>query len=122
MRFKEADPLREANKANPSGNNAGNSAGKVRAKVSGRAALPARLPIEWLDPMSWRLPSGQALADFALQSGFLAPLMLGSDMGGIGALQPKKKSSKAGTDEATASRPDDKPLMAGQPVNLRRLL
>jgi hypothetical protein len=33
--------------------------------------------MEWMDPMSWRLPSGKALAEFALQSGFLAPLMLG---------------------------------------------
>ena len=32
--------------------------------------------MEWMDPMSWRLPSGKALAEFALQSGFLAPLML----------------------------------------------
>lgn len=29
-----------------------------------------------MDPMSWRLPSGKALAEFALQAGFLAPLML----------------------------------------------
>jgi len=115
MRFKEADPLREANKA-------GNSAGKLRAKLSGRAALPARLPLEWMDPMSWRLPSGQALADFALRSGFLAPLMLGGDMGGIGALQPKRKGSKAGGEEALGNRPDDKPLMAGQAVGLRKLL
>ncbi len=28
--------------------------------------------------MSWRLPSGKALAEFALQSGFLAPLLLGT--------------------------------------------
>ena len=35
------------------------------------------LPIEWLDPDCWRLPSGKALAEFALQAGFLAPLMLG---------------------------------------------
>ena len=26
--------------------------------------------------MSWRLPSGMALAEFALQTGFLAPLMM----------------------------------------------
>ena len=39
--------------------------------------LPAELPIAWMDPMSWRLPSGKALAEFALQSGFLAPLLLG---------------------------------------------
>ncbi len=36
------------------------------------------LPMEWMDPMSWRLPSGKALAEFALQAGFLAPLMLGT--------------------------------------------
>ena len=30
-----------------------------------------------MDPMSWRLPSGKALAEFALQSGFLAPLLMG---------------------------------------------
>jgi hypothetical protein len=36
------------------------------------------IPMEWMDPMSWRLPSGKALAEFALQAGFLAPLMLGA--------------------------------------------
>jgi hypothetical protein len=35
-----------------------------------------RLPMEWMDPLSWRLPSGQALAEFALQTGFLAPLLM----------------------------------------------
>jgi hypothetical protein len=39
-----------------------------------------RIPIEWMDPMSWRLPSGKALAEFALQAGFLAPLMLDRPM------------------------------------------
>lgn len=34
------------------------------------------LPMEWLDAGSWRLPSGKALAEFALQAGFLAPLLL----------------------------------------------
>jgi hypothetical protein len=34
--------------------------------------------MEWMDPMSWRLPSGKALAEFALQAGFLAPLMIGT--------------------------------------------
>jgi len=32
--------------------------------------------MEWMDPMSWRLPSGKALAEFALQTGFLAPLIM----------------------------------------------
>ena len=41
-----------------------------------RSARIPRIPMEWMDPMSWRLPSGKDLAEFALQSGFLAPLML----------------------------------------------
>jgi hypothetical protein len=36
----------------------------------------SRMPLEWLDAGSWRLPSGKALAEFALQAGFLAPLLL----------------------------------------------
>ncbi len=47
---------------------------------SRRGRVPVRIPqipMEWMDPMSWRLPSGKALAEFALQAGFLAPLMLG---------------------------------------------
>jgi hypothetical protein len=47
---------------------------------AGRRTSPIRIPnipMEWMDPMSWRLPSGKALAEFALQAGFLAPLMLG---------------------------------------------
>src|ERR1700686_957397 len=34
-----------------------------------------QVPIEWLDASSWRLPSGKALAEFALQAGFLTPLL-----------------------------------------------
>ena len=41
----------------------------------------AEIPMEWMDPMSWRLPSGKKLAEFALQAGFLAPLMFGSPLG-----------------------------------------
>ncbi len=37
----------------------------------------APIPMEWMHPGSWRLPSGKALAEFALQAGFLAPLLLG---------------------------------------------
>jgi hypothetical protein len=37
-----------------------------------------QVPMEWMDPLSWRLPSGKALAEFALQAGFLAPLLLGT--------------------------------------------
>ncbi len=45
-------------------------AGMAATKVS----LPV-LPVEWLDAGTWRLPSGKALAEFALQAGFLAPLL-----------------------------------------------
>lgn len=34
-----------------------------------------RMPVEWMDSGAWRLPSGKALAEFALQAGFLAPLL-----------------------------------------------
>jgi hypothetical protein len=54
--------------------------GSVRKPVSSASGSPmwnSRLPMEWMDPMSWRLPSGKALAEFALQAGFLAPLMMG---------------------------------------------
>jgi len=33
-----------------------------------------------MDPMNWRLPSGKALAEFALQSGFLAPTVIGNSL------------------------------------------
>jgi hypothetical protein len=50
-----------------------------RKTVAGRGksnvGMP-HLPMEWMDPMSWRLPSGKALAEFALQTGFLAPLIM----------------------------------------------
>src|ERR1700692_1592100 len=39
------------------------------------------LPMEWMDPMSWRLPSGKALAEVSLQTGFLAPLIMRAPKG-----------------------------------------
>jgi hypothetical protein len=57
------------------------SAGSGKAGSGRSGRVPARIPqipMEWMDPMSWRLPSGKALAEFALQAGFLAPLMIGS--------------------------------------------
>ena len=49
------------------------------ARRRGRSPMRIpQIPMEWMDPMSWRLPSGKALAEFWLQAGFLAPLMLGT--------------------------------------------
>lgn len=42
--------------------------------MTGKVGLPP-MPVEWFDAGSWRLPSGKALAEFALQAGFLAPLL-----------------------------------------------
>jgi hypothetical protein len=64
-------------------------AGKKGDRLSGTSRLmtgAARGPlsVEWMDPMSWRLPSGKALAEFALQSGFLAPLLMSGPLGNAG--------------------------------------
>jgi hypothetical protein len=45
------------------------------ANTSTKAVRIPRVPIEWMDAGCWRLPSGKALAEFALQAGFLAPLL-----------------------------------------------
>jgi hypothetical protein len=36
-----------------------------------------------LNCISWRLPSGEGLAEFALRFGFLAPSLLGQDAAGV---------------------------------------
>jgi hypothetical protein len=47
---------------------------KVAMSGAAMSGVPlAGMPLEWLDAGSWRLPSGKALAEFALQAGFLAP-------------------------------------------------
>ena len=43
------------------------------------ASTLSTMPLEWLDAGSWRLPSGKALAEFALQAGFLVPLLFRSE-------------------------------------------
>jgi len=49
------------------------------AERLGMSGMPPSIPMEWLDAANWRLPSGKALAEFALQAGFLAPLLFRSD-------------------------------------------
>jgi hypothetical protein len=41
-------------------------------RIADKLALSG-MPLEWLGAGNWRLPSGKALAEFALQAGFLAP-------------------------------------------------
>src|SRR5262249_18113260 len=63
------------------------------------AAGITHLPMEWMDPMSWRLPSGKALAEFALQSGFLAPLLMGGP-------QMKKRKTITPSENRPANLPE----------------
>jgi hypothetical protein len=67
---------------NPSGS-ATRSVGERSVDAPARSMVAKlsmpQMPIEWLDSGSWRLPSGKALAEFALQAGFLAPLLFRTD-------------------------------------------
>ena len=65
-------------KLNLRGSTDRNIAGRLTGMPVPRMTLSS-MPMEWLDAGSWRLPSGKALAEFALQAGFLAPLLLKPD-------------------------------------------
>ena len=58
-------------------NLAGSNSRRVESTFS-VSGMPG-MPLEWLDARSWQLPSGKALAEFALQTGFLAPLLFRTD-------------------------------------------
>jgi hypothetical protein len=54
------------------------------ASASKRAAVPATAAgvnhtSGWIDSGAWRLPSGKALSEFALQAGFLVPHLFGAE-------------------------------------------
>jgi hypothetical protein len=57
----------------------------------------SQMPVEWLDSGTWRLPSGKALAEFALQAGFLAPLLFRVERFGNNAIT---QQALEGTSEA----------------------
>jgi hypothetical protein len=82
------------------------------AKPSGRMSS---LPMEWMDPMSWRLPSGKALAEFALQSGFLAPLILN------GPKVNKKVKGARNLDTVSGSARSAAKEVPGQPGTFRSI-
>ena len=62
------------------------------------------VPVEWLGGGPWRLPSGKALAEFALQAGFLAPLLLEgrSGFGSVFSGLRGRTGRKAGNEERAA--------------------
>jgi hypothetical protein len=55
------------------------SQGKTSTCGVDAALRLSQVPLEWWSGGPWRLPSGQTLVDFALRSGFLAPLLLRSE-------------------------------------------
>lgn len=86
--------------------------------VLGRSVLRKlsmpQMPVEWLDSGSWRLPSGKALAEFALQAGFLAPLLFRA--GGLGKSAPKGTSqSESSHSESSQSEMTGSSETAGSP-------
>lgn len=71
----------------------------VRSSATARkrtALGGGHMPMEWMDSMCWRLPSGKALAEFALQAGFLAPLILTRGSSRVGAAAAKPARTEAG--------------------------
>jgi hypothetical protein len=60
-----------------------NLEGSTNRVVAGKLSM-TRVPVQWLDAGNWRLPSGKALAEFALQAGFLVPLLFQSERFGSG--------------------------------------
>ncbi len=61
--------------------------------TGGQFRIP-QVPMEWLDAGSWRLPSGKALAEFALQAGFLAPLLFKTEKYARGVSRAADKSKQ----------------------------
>src|SRR5258708_3799380 len=71
-----------------------NLAGSADQRIGMSGVRISRMPMEWLDSGSWRLPSGKALAEFALQAGFLAPLLLKADRFGGAACGPARGQNR----------------------------
>ena len=72
--------------------------GSVNRSVGARTVIAKlsmpQMPVEWLDSGSWRLPSGKALAEFALQAGFLAPLLFRADRLGKSSLDGASRADE----------------------------
>jgi len=87
-----------------------NLSGSTHRRVASGLGMSG-MPLDWLDAGSWRLPSGKALAEFALQAGFLVPLLFRADsfegesqaagegrtLVGAGAQLANKDAAKGGT-------------------------
>lgn len=70
-----------------------NSAPPATASKRGDASGSS---LSWIDSSAWRLPSGKALSEFALQAGFLVPHLFAADGRSplIGSLALPRESGK----------------------------
>ena len=77
----------------------------IHSSIDERNASPAtgpkrmgmpRTDLAWLDSGAWRLPSGKALSEFALQAGFLVPHLFAADgrSASLGSLALARQSGK----------------------------
>jgi hypothetical protein len=74
--IKQGEPTGMRSNPNPSSSTNRSTGSKLNISRMPLPRMPLpHMPVEWLDSGSWRLPSGKALAEFALQAGFLAPLL-----------------------------------------------
>src|SRR2546428_349538 len=97
---------------------------RAARRQEARETMPTRKPIaseknkaNYLPTITWRLPSGQSLADFALRTGFLVPplALLGAAAGGILAvvvlaargIKRKLRGMSSGTAEASGGKASD---------------
>lgn len=71
------------------------------------------MPVEWLDGESWRLPSGKLLAEFALQSGFLAPVVFRAEQFGTGSEGRSSEPSSTSEIRRNLGQPRNKQLDKG---------
>jgi hypothetical protein len=63
---------------------------------AGRASFPGS--IKGLGTSAWRLPSGKALAEFALDTGLVGPLLPGAGPFSTPRVQSERSIATAGTD------------------------
>lgn len=70
--------------------------GRPLSEADTHSVGKSHMAMEWCGPNSWRLPSGQALAEFALQAGFLAPLLFKTEPASAHSVEDAKHLSKAG--------------------------
>ena len=80
---------------------------RIPNKFAVRGMSLSRMPLgwfekDWLNSGNWRLPSGKPLTEFALQSGFLAPLLFNREP--FGARSGESGVRRFGRERAVDSR------------------